>query len=169
MVGQTTDLEAETAEQRIKRSNVAVAAVWQQKLATQAAKKAADEQAQKAAALAALDGKAVRIDGLPHPEYNGLYVHDSMVEGWPVLKNPHGKFYIKHPNGYVSGLHPAVERELRTGAGGKRKKLYSARFPTAFEHYHRPNPDKATQPWLWRSSEDAELETHNVTVTLVSE
>ena len=168
MAGQTTDLEAETAEQRIKRSNVAVAAVWQQKLATQAAKKTADEQAQKAAALAALEGKAVRIDGLPHPEYNGLYMHDSMVEGWPVLKNPHGKFYMKRPKGYVSGLHPAIERELRTGAGRKRKRLPDHAFPLAFAD-HDANDHLARGPWLVQMSQDAKFETHSLTVALVSE
>ena len=156
-------------EQRIKRSNAALADEWKQKLAAKAAKEAADEQAEKAAARAKLEGKAVRIEGFPHSDYNGLYTHDSDDEGWPVLKNAHGKFYYRWIVGCtVSGLHPAIERELRTGAGRKRKRLPDHAFPLAFAD-HDANDHLARGPWLVQMSQDAKFETHSLTVALVSE
>ena len=39
-----------------------------------------------------LQAKKVSIEGHPLSDYNGLYTHDSVHEGWPVLKNANGMF-----------------------------------------------------------------------------
>ena len=40
--------------------------------------------------------KAVSIEGHPDPDFNGLYKHDSMHEGWPVLKNARGMYCYRY-------------------------------------------------------------------------
>ena len=131
---------------------------------------------------------AVSIEGHPTAAYNGLYTHDSEDEGWPVLKNAHGKFYYcfkrassaryKTIRGQLSGLHPTVQREVSAGAGRKRKRLPDHAFPLAFEDRPRlevsggsvrpARCDVGHKPWYVRPSPDAKSETHSLTVTLVS-
>ena len=40
--------------------------------------------------------RGVSIEGHPDPDFNGLYKHDSMHEGWPVLKNAKGMYCYRH-------------------------------------------------------------------------
>ena len=40
--------------------------------------------------------KAVSIEGHPEPAYNSVYTHDSTHEGWPVLKNAHGRYCYRY-------------------------------------------------------------------------
>ena len=75
-----------------------------------------------------LGDSAVMVTGHPHEESNGVYKHDSEYNGWPVLKNAHGRYYhIKAARLY--GLHPATAHELSE----TKKKYPSHAWPIAYE------------------------------------
>jgi hypothetical protein len=90
---QMTDVEITAAEQRIKAAKISSVSFRLCNL-----KRRRRPSAVRALTCASClwQANAVSIEGHPNPAFNGLYMHDSTYEGWPVLKNASSMYCYRY-------------------------------------------------------------------------